>query len=238
MPDREVSVNTLMTVGPVVDDSDYTLEESVAWNAAGMDLVLHEVAYDGGAHTTTVITLTTGGDFDWVHLANAYYSVEITGAVLNIIGEAWLEGFADGIYPFRSPVYNILPTNISDAKYSTTLQNVDAKKLNGATPNNISTAQVNTEADSAISDYDPPTKAELDTAESNIRGADSDDLKDLSDQVDGISGDATAANQVLLLEDLVDIKGTGFVKDTNSLVNLTPGAPVNLVITSEDITFS
>jgi len=33
-------------------------------------------------------------------------------------------------------------------------------------------------------------------------------------------GSATLANQVLILEDIVDIKGTGFVKDTNSLVNL------------------
>jgi len=35
----------------------------------------------------------------------------------------------------------------------------------------------------------------------------------------GTGGDATAANQVLLLEDLVDIKGTAFVKDTHSLVD-------------------
>ncbi len=36
----------------------------------------------------------------------------------------------------------------------------------------------------------------------------------------GAGGDATAANQVLLLEDLEDVKGTGFVKDTDSLVDL------------------
>ena len=36
----------------------------------------------------------------------------------------------------------------------------------------------------ALNAYDPPTKAELDTAESNIRGSDSDDLKTLSDQID------------------------------------------------------
>ena len=35
----------------------------------------------------------------------------------------------------------------------------------------------------------------------------------------GTGGDATAANQVLLLEDIVDMKGTAFAKDTHSLVN-------------------
>jgi hypothetical protein len=46
----------------------------------------------------------------------------------------------------------------------------------------------------------------------------------------GGSGDATAANQALILDDLVDIKGTAFVKDTHSLVNLTGGAVVNVTI--------
>ena len=41
-----------------------------------------------------------------------------------------------------------------------------------------------------------------------------------------ISSRATAASQTTIVVHLTDIKGTGFVKDTNSLVNLTPGAPV------------
>lgn len=54
--------------------------------------------------------------------------------------------------------------------------------------NNLSAAEVNTEVDTALADYDGPTKAELDTAESNIRGTDSDTLKTLSDQLDGVEG--------------------------------------------------
>jgi len=42
-------------------------------------------------------------------------------------------------------------------------------------------------ATNALNTYDPPTKAELDMTESNIRGADSDTLKTLSDQIDGVS---------------------------------------------------
>jgi len=58
--------------------------------------------------------------------------------------------------------------------------------------NDLSAAQVNAEMDTALSDYDPPTKAELDTAVTTIRGADSDTLKTLSDQIDGISSEAGA----------------------------------------------
>lgn len=56
----------------------------------------------------------------------------------------------------------------------------------------VTEAQVNAQCDTALSDYDAPTKAELDTSESNIRGADSDTLKDLSDQIDAVSAPAMA----------------------------------------------
>jgi hypothetical protein len=46
--------------------------------------------------------------------------------------------------------------------------------------------EVKAQADQALIDYDPPTKAELDAAEASIRGADADDLKDLSDQLDAL----------------------------------------------------
>ena len=43
-------------------------------------------------------------------------------------------------------------------------------------------------------------------------------------------GDATLANQALILEDLEDVKGTDFVKDTNSLVDLTAADPINVTV--------
>lgn len=54
--------------------------------------------------------------------------------------------------------------------------------------NNLSQAQAQSAAAAALTAYDPPTKTELDTAEGNIRGADSDTLKTISDQVDGVGG--------------------------------------------------
>lgn len=54
--------------------------------------------------------------------------------------------------------------------------------------NNLSSADVNAEVDAALADYDGPTKAELDAAELAIRGADSDTLETLSDQLDAVEG--------------------------------------------------
>jgi len=53
--------------------------------------------------------------------------------------------------------------------------------------NDLSAADVNAEVDTALADYDGPTKAELDAAELAIRGADSDTLETLSDQLDDVS---------------------------------------------------
>lgn len=54
--------------------------------------------------------------------------------------------------------------------------------------NDVSTAEVNAQVDTALADYDGPTKAELDASELAIRGADSDTLETISDQLDGVEG--------------------------------------------------
>jgi hypothetical protein len=103
--------------------------------------------------------------------------------------------------------------------------------------NNLSAAEVNAEVDTALADYDPPTKDELDTAESNIRGADSDTLKSISDQLDTAQADldnpdqfkadvaslATAASIVALQTDITFLKDVAGGKwsidsDNNQLV--------------------
>jgi hypothetical protein len=53
-------------------------------------------------------------------------------------------------------------------------------------------AEVESEVTDGLNAYDPPTKAELDTAESNIRGVDSDTLKTLSDQIDTVDSNVDA----------------------------------------------
>ena len=41
-----------------------------------------------------------------------------------------------------------------------------------------------------------------------------------------------------MLGHLTDIKGTGFVKDTHSLVNLVPGSAVNLQIGGQEVSIT
>jgi len=53
--------------------------------------------------------------------------------------------------------------------------------------NDISTANVKTQADTALTDYDPPTRTELDDAVTELKGSDEDTHKTLSDQIDGIA---------------------------------------------------
>jgi hypothetical protein len=53
-----------------------------------------------------------------------------------------------------------------------------------------------------------------------LRGTDNDTLKDLSEEIAAIVGTATVEKQDEILVDLVDIKGTSFVKDTHSLYDI------------------
>jgi hypothetical protein len=49
------------------------------------------------------------------------------------------------------------------------------------------------------------------------------------------AGDATEAKQDTIITHLTDVKGTGFVKDTNSLTDLTPGSPIHVVAEQTNI---
>jgi len=79
-------------------------------------------------------------------------------------------------------------------------------------------AEVQSECADALTAYDPPTKAELDAAESNIRGADGDTLKTLSDQIDGLS--TAAAPQLLLNTTIATLA-------SQTSFTLTAGSPDN-----------
>lgn len=79
-------------------------------------------------------------------------------------------------------------------------------------------AEVQSEVTDALNAYDPPTKAELDAVESNIRGADSDTLKTLSDQIDGIS--AGSSPQLLQNTTIATL-------DTQTSFTLTAGSEDN-----------
>jgi hypothetical protein len=75
-------------------------------------------------------------------------------------------------------------------------------------------ASINTEADTALTDYDPPTKAEMDTAHALLATVAKQDV------IDGIVDNILVDTGTTLDNHLTDIKGTGFVKDTHSLIDI------------------
>jgi hypothetical protein len=105
--------------------------------------------------------------------------------------------------------------------------------------NDVSSADVTTACTSSLKTYDPPTKAELDLAESNIRGTDSDDLKDLSDQIDGVGGTGLTAQETRDAMKLAPTAGSPAAGSIDKhLDDLVPGSPVNLEISGQTMTIT
>ena len=129
---KPVDTAVVMVVGPCVDDTDFkTLEEAIAYNAAGMDVSLIVEKTDGTT-AVTAITLTTGGTSDWTHKDGGYYEIEITAAQNIEEGIGFVRGVCTGVLPFESAHYNIVVANIYDSliKGTDSLQ-VDAVEISG-----------------------------------------------------------------------------------------------------------
>lgn len=153
-----VDTAIVVTVGPLIDNTDFkTLETAIAYNATGMSVDLIESS-GTGAGTKTDLTLTTGSTQDWTHLGNGIYEIEITSAQNDTEGSLQVVGVCDGVLPFFSPVYTVVPAVVYNSLVagSDYLQ-TDAIQVEGVDATN----QINAEADTALADYDPPTNAEM-----------------------------------------------------------------------------
>lgn len=131
---KPVDTAIVMVVGPCIDDTDFkSLEEAIAYNAAGMDVSLIIEKTDGTT-AVTAITLTTGGTSDWTHKDGAYYEVEVTATQNAEEGIAYIRGVCTGVLPFESPRYEIVKANIYDSwiKGTDTLQ-TDLIQIGGST---------------------------------------------------------------------------------------------------------
>jgi hypothetical protein len=121
MPDLMMLVDTAVTVPvnllPLIDDTDFkTRETAIAYNASGMDLVWNFVTA-AGVITQTAVTPTTGGDYDWSHVGDGIYKIELPasgGASVNndTEGFGWFTGFVTGVLPWRGPVVQFSPANV------------------------------------------------------------------------------------------------------------------------------
>lgn len=111
----EVPVN----IAPLIDDTDFkTVEDTIAYNAAGMDLRWNFVT-TAGAYTSTAVTPTTAGDYDWAHQGDGMYSIEIPasgGVSINndTEGFGWFSGRITGVLPFRGPTIGFRAAALND----------------------------------------------------------------------------------------------------------------------------
>ncbi len=124
MPDMWMDVDQALTevpvnIMPLIDDTDFkTREESVAYDAAGMDLQWNFVD-TAGTFTQTVVTPTTGGDYDWAHQGNGMYSIEMTAsggasADNDTEGVGWFTGVVTGVLPWRGPTIGFRDSDLND----------------------------------------------------------------------------------------------------------------------------
>ena len=143
MPDLWMNVDTALSEVPVnlvplLDDTDFkTIEDAVAYNAAGMALFWHFVT-TGGAYTVTAVTPTSGGNYDWTDQGTAgIYTIEIPasgGASINndTEGFGWFTGVATGVLPWRGPVIGFRSAALNNALVNgTDLQDVSVTQVAG-----------------------------------------------------------------------------------------------------------
>lgn len=106
---------------PLTDDTDFkSVEESVAYNAAGMELIWHFVTTAGATSATVVTPTTGGGDYDWAHQDGGMYTIGIPasgGATINNATEGfgYFTGKATGVLPWRGPTIGLRAAGTNNA---------------------------------------------------------------------------------------------------------------------------
>lgn len=148
----DTAVITPVNRMPLIDDTDFkTIEAAVAYNAAGMDLRWNFVTA-AGVQTSTAVTPTTAGVYDWTHLGDGIYSMEIPasgGASANndTEGFGWWSGVVTGVLPFAGPIVQFSPANVVNSLVTgTDVLDVSVIQLLGTawlTPGTAGTPDIN-----------------------------------------------------------------------------------------------
>ena len=113
MPTKPVNTAIGIVLGPLIDDADFkSREESVAHDTPGMEIAILMEKADGSV-VATVVTPTSGGDYDWTHLDQGYYELRLPasgGSTFNNNLEGVLRavGCCTGVLPFSSVAYDVV----------------------------------------------------------------------------------------------------------------------------------
>ena len=131
---RQSTARTII-IGPFLDDTDgKTPETAVDVTTINCDL------YKGSTKSDLSLT-ASGGDNDCVHVANGYYSLELTTGNSDTLANGKLSFNVSGAMPFWEDL-KVVTANYWDSKYSTDKLEVDVTQWSGTAVATPSTAGV------------------------------------------------------------------------------------------------
>lgn len=97
-------------IGPLIDDGDFkSVEESVAYNAAGIDVDVVK-----GVTKADVTLANSSGDGYWRHVANGYYALTLSTTDTATLGHLRVTFEATGVLPCWE-YYVVVPANVYDS---------------------------------------------------------------------------------------------------------------------------
>ena len=191
------STKTSIVLGPFVDDADGKTAET-GLTVGSIDVDLYKFSNTVPQAITTAITPNasgsdSGNDNDMVHIANGYYSLELSTGNTDTCGPLKITSNISGALPvwanfhvLEEAIYDalfaasatgeLLVDVVKDSGDSTAADNMELMfdgtgYAGGTTKLSVNTTQIegsdatdqiNAACDAAFSDYDPPTKAEMD----------------------------------------------------------------------------
>ncbi len=118
--DVDAAITIPVNIAQLINDADFkTIDETIAFNESGMDLNWNFIATDGTI-TQTNVTPTSAGDYDWTHVGNGMYKIEMTasgGASANndTEGFGWFSGVCDAVLPWVGPVIGFRAAALNNA---------------------------------------------------------------------------------------------------------------------------
>jgi len=217
--DIKQSTATAILLGPFLDDSDgKTAEDSLT--VANIDVDVYKFS---DSHALTKVDITpaaSGTAHDMAHVANGYWSLELTATDTNTLGRMIVTANISGALPVWQE-FNVLDGTKYDEKYSSTTPTVDVVKVSGD-----ATAANNLELMYDGTGYAGGTaKLGVDVVKVSGDSGAADNLESMYDgtgyvggtakltvDVAKVSGDSTAADNMELMFD-----GTGYAGGTAKL---------------------
>lgn len=195
---KQSTASQSVLIGPFVDSSDGTTAET-GLTIANTDIRLSK---NGG----NLAAKNSGGA---THDEAGWYTITLDATDTNTVGRLQLHCKMTGALMVFAE-FQVLEETVYDALFASSAAGEFAVKLSTQ-----GKADVNAEADTALSDYDPPTKAELD---SGLAGLNDPTAAAIADAVldEALSGHTTAGTLGKAVSD-IETDATAILADTNEL---------------------